>query len=191
MPLSYKEGVYSFVERLFNDSGVVTLPSSTQSTSFASISSSDCLKVSRVIDGDTIVIINENNVKEKIRLYGIDAFETTLNDRLRKQAKRYNITNDEALTLGDEAREYLQKIFFLSNDNKDLCVDIVRKGIDRYNRTLGIVYYYDDNNYYGNDNDYKDYNDTSITASISNRGVNGKTNVNMELIDKGLAKRYW
>ncbi len=66
-----------------------------------------------VVDGDTIVL----RTGEKIRLYGVDCAEMDS----RK---------------GREAKQYLQKIL-----KKGSRVDILRKGIDTYDRTLAIVIY--------------------------------------------------
>ncbi|MFC1659585.1 thermonuclease family protein [Pseudomonadota bacterium] len=119
----------------------------------------DCFIVSRIIDGDTIVILNENNKEERITLVDIDAFETKKNDRLRKQMKKYNLTENEVIVLGNKAKKYLEEKFVLLDDSSSLdnsinysltmidnndqseCVYITRKGEDKYGRTLAKVYY--------------------------------------------------
>lgn len=142
LPSSYKKQISLFVENLFNGD---KYSSNTTSTG--------CFKVSYMVDGDTIVILNENNEKEKIRLYGIDAFEITNNDRLRIQMKEYGLTADEVMKRGNEAKEYLEGRFGdndnggnLSDEDVSNCVYITRKGKDRYGRTLAKIYYGADDN---------------------------------------------
>ena len=61
-------------------------------------------RVIKVIDGDTVYVdFNDNGIAEqdeKVRINGIDTFETKLNDGLNWQMKLYNLTQDEALGLG-------------------------------------------------------------------------------------------
>ncbi len=61
-------------------------------------------KVIKVIDGDTVYVdFNDNGIAEqdeKVRINGIDTFETKINDGLNWQMKLYNLTQDEALGLG-------------------------------------------------------------------------------------------
>ena len=61
-------------------------------------------KIIKVIDGDTVYIdFNDNGIPEqdeKVRINGIDTFETKLNDGLNWQMKLYNLTQDEARGLG-------------------------------------------------------------------------------------------
>jgi endonuclease YncB( thermonuclease family) len=138
LPSSYKKQVYSFVEDLFIEYDN-TPP--------------DCFKVSYVVDGDTIVIYNEDKEKETLRLYGIDAFETKDNDRLKKQKKEYSLSRNEVISKGNEAKEYLEGKFSkygnnnrYSDKNGFECVYITRKGKDKYGRTLAKIYYGADDN---------------------------------------------
>ncbi len=70
-------------------------------------------KVIKVIDGDTVYIdFNDNGIpeqNEKVRINGIDTFETKLNDGLNWQMKLYNLTQDEALGLGYYGKEFAKK----------------------------------------------------------------------------------
>lgn len=72
-------------------------------------------KIIKVIDGDTVTLLDNNGKKRKIRLDGIDCPET---------GQEY----------GEEATRYVEKIAM----SKCVCVEI--KGTDIYNRTLGIIY---------------------------------------------------
>lgn len=71
-------------------------------------------KVVKVVDGDTINVLDSNQTQHKIRLFGIDAPE-------KKQS------------FGNKAREYLASLIA----GKDVVVLVKDK--DRYQRSIGIV----------------------------------------------------
>ena len=77
------------------------------------VSASVVHKVIKVIDGDTVYIdFNDNGIpeqNEKVRINGIDTFETKLNDGLNWQMKLYNFTQDEVLGLGYYGKSLLKK----------------------------------------------------------------------------------
>lgn len=93
--------------------------------------------LSRVNDGDTIEVINENNQKEKIRLKGIDCFETSEINRAYKQAYQNKMTIEEVIAKGVQQKNALIKLF---EDNSKKHLYLVRCGKDVYKRTLGIIY---------------------------------------------------
>lgn len=105
----------------------------------SSVFASDKVPVtlSRVYDGDTIEIINENNQKENIRLLGIDCYETSTNNRAYKQAYENKIPIEQVVAQGIKAKLALIELF-KTNPNKQLYIE--RQGKDCYNRTLGILY---------------------------------------------------
>lgn len=74
---------------------------------------SDEHMVIKVIDGDTVYVdFNNNGIAEqdeKVRVNGIDTFETKFNDGLNWQMKLYNLTQDEALGLGYYGKEFAKK----------------------------------------------------------------------------------
>ena len=76
-------------------------------------------KVIKVTDGDTIKILTPTNEQIKIRLYGIDAPE-------KKQP------------FGKKSKEFLAGLI------AGKFVEIEEYGKDRYKRTLGVVYYGDE-----------------------------------------------
>lgn len=76
-------------------------------------------KVIKVTDGDTIKILTPANEQVKIRLYGIDAPE-------KKQP------------FGRKSKEFLAGLIV------GKFVEIEEHGKDRYKRTLGVVYYGDE-----------------------------------------------
>lgn len=73
-------------------------------------------RVVAVSDGDTIKVLDSNNVQHKIRFYGIDAPE-------KKQ------------DYGHRAKQNLSKYIF----NKHVIVDVQNK--DRYGREVAVVYW--------------------------------------------------
>ena len=99
-------------------------------------------KVIKVIDGDTVYIdFNNNGIpeqNEKVRINGIDTFETKLNDSLNWQMKLYNLTQDEALGLGYYGKEFTKKALL----NKPVKAEYTAKEkFDKNNRHLMSIYY--------------------------------------------------
>jgi len=72
-------------------------------------------KVIRIIDGDSIVILTNDNLQIKVRLEGIDCPE-------------------KSQDFGEKARQYTAALCFNKN------VRIEKKGQDRYGRTLAYIY---------------------------------------------------
>jgi micrococcal nuclease len=72
-------------------------------------------KVVAITDGDTFVLLNEKKEQVKIRLHGIDAPE-------KKQ------------DFGTAAKNYLSSLIY----NKEITIEY--KNLDRYGRTIGIVF---------------------------------------------------
>lgn len=72
-------------------------------------------KVVRIADGDTFTLLTEENRQVKVRLYGIDCPE-------------------KAQAFGQVAKQ------FLSNQIFGKQVEVHEKNIDRYGRTIGIVF---------------------------------------------------
>ena len=108
------------------------------------IASAKCFqyKVIKVIDGDTVYIdFNNNGIpeqNEKVRINGIDTFETKLNDSLNWQMKLYNLTQDEALGLGYYGKEFAKKALL----NKPVKAEYTAKEkFDKNNRHLMSIYY--------------------------------------------------
>lgn len=93
--------------------------------------------LSRVYDGDTIEVINENNQKENIRLLGIDCYETSTNNRAYKQAYENKLPIEQVVAKGAKAKLALIELF-KTNSKKQLYLE--RQGKDCYNRTLGVLY---------------------------------------------------
>ncbi|MCL6258202.1 thermonuclease family protein [Aquiflexum sp. TKW24L] len=81
-------------------------------------------QVSKVVDGDTFWIVNENQEREKIRLIGVDAPES------RKTGKK------EIGYYGKESKIFLEQL--LTGKRVRLEYDVGK--YDRYKRTLAYVY---------------------------------------------------
>ena len=99
-------------------------------------------KVIKVIDGDTVYVdFNDNGIAEqdeKVRINGIDTFETKFNDGLNWQMKLYNLTQDEALGLGYYGKEFAKKELL----NKPVRAEYTaEEKFDKNNRHLMSLYY--------------------------------------------------
>ena len=99
-------------------------------------------KVIKVIDGDTVYVdFNDNGIAEqdeKVRVNGIDTFETKLNDGLNWQMQLYNLTQDEALGLGYYGKEFAKKELL----NKPVRAEYTaEEKFDKNNRHLMSLYY--------------------------------------------------
>ncbi|MCU9932169.1 thermonuclease family protein [Mycoplasmopsis felis] len=93
------------------------------------------VKISNVVDGDTINAIDNNNKKYIIRLYGIDTPEIkkdSVNEELAIYEDKY----------GNLAKNYLKNK--LSELNNEIYMKIIEK--DKYQRYVSICYF--DNNFY-------------------------------------------
>jgi endonuclease YncB( thermonuclease family) len=87
--------------------------------------------VSKCIDGDTI----ELKSGERVRIQGIDAYDTTNEVRINNQAIQYNKTTDEVKNLGNQAKQKCIDILLGNEVN-------LKQGTtktDKYGRTLGEV----------------------------------------------------
>ncbi len=89
-----------------------------------------------ILDGDTIKL-HINNEDTKIRLIGIDAFETTKSNKAYKQAYQNQLDLDEVIRKGKETKEFLKELlknkteFFLEYDEDKK---------DDYGRILAYVW---------------------------------------------------
>lgn len=107
-----------------------------------SANANDIYKVIKVIDGDTFYIdFNRNNIAEKnerVRLNGIDTFETKYNNHLKYQMDRYKFTDEEILKLG-----YLGKHFAINTLlGKEVLVKYTAlEELDNYGRRLVSINY--------------------------------------------------
>jgi micrococcal nuclease len=90
----------------------------------------------RVIDGDTY-LIRYLGKEEKLRLIGIDTPETQANRKARKDMDRYEKDIKSMIELGNEARNFVNKLIPAGTKIR-LEFDVQRR--DQYGRLLAYVY---------------------------------------------------
>ncbi len=90
----------------------------------------------QVIDGDT-VIARVGRAKEHVRLIGIDAPESRVNDRALRQADRSHQDVDTILSLGKSAREYLNSRLRVGSEVQ-FEFDVEKR--DHYGRLLAYLF---------------------------------------------------
>ncbi len=95
------------------------------------------ITIIKIYDGDTVLAKIDKN-QFSIRLIGIDCFETRKIHRAYKQAYQNNISVDEVDCKGQSSKQFLEQLY-KNNQNKSVFLDF--KGIDKYGRALGIVYF--------------------------------------------------
>ena len=94
------------------------------------------IEITKIYDGDTIEAKIDNN-KFKIRLIGIDCYETCKIHRAYKQAYENNLSVEDVIKQGKVSTFYLKNLY---EKNKNAPITFVFKGIDKYGRVLGILY---------------------------------------------------
>lgn len=105
-------------------------------------------KVIKVIDGDTVYIdFNNNGIAdsdERVRINGIDTFETKPSVYLDWQMKKYNLTKEESLGLGYLGKEFAKKELL----NKYIIAKYTSdRKFDANKRHLMSIYYNKNKNY--------------------------------------------
>lgn len=93
------------------------------------------------VDGDTIYIrLKEGKVK--IRLSGIDCFESNNNPHIIYQIQDYGLSESEIIKKGQAATRILKNI--IETNKNDIYFELT--GIDKkYGRLVGVIYYKDKN----------------------------------------------
>ncbi len=99
-------------------------------------------KVIKVVDGDTIYVdFNKNGVSErdeKVRINGIDTFETKQNSSIEWQEKRYKLSRQEVLALGYYGKEFAKKKLL---NKKVVAKYTANTKTDKNGRQLMSIYY--------------------------------------------------
>ena len=90
----------------------------------------------KVSDGDTIKV-NLNNQQTTIRLIGIDTFETSKSNKAYKQAYEYNLSIDEVVAKGKQAKEFMS---YLLKNKSQLFLELDADKTDRYDRILAYIW---------------------------------------------------
>jgi endonuclease YncB( thermonuclease family) len=93
--------------------------------------------VVKVIDGDTMWV-SANGERFKVRLSGVSAFEVRSSERLRAQALRAGVSEQEALRRGRVARELLAE--YLSPGTEVRLVVRALDSRDVYGRVPAVVF---------------------------------------------------
>ncbi len=93
------------------------------------------VEVVKFKDGDTIEVRIEKNTFS-VRLIGIDCYETSKINRAYKQAYLNKITIEDVVKNGNLSKLFLESIY-----KKEEKVFLDFRGIDKYGRALGIIYF--------------------------------------------------
>ncbi|MBN2403253.1 MAG: thermonuclease family protein [Spirochaetes bacterium] len=96
----------------------------------------DKLKVDRIVDGDTIVVVQNGN-REKVRFIGIDAPESRVNDKTIKDSKRTDADVKTLIIQGKKATAFLKSVL-RKGDFVTVEYDIQKR--DKYGRILAYVF---------------------------------------------------
>ena len=95
-------------------------------------------KISRIIDGDSIMVENIFNHEEtEIRLYGIDAPEAKRCSKLLQDERETHIAGDFLIELGIKATEFLRTVAPVGTDCT--LIQEPENTIDVYGRTLAYL----------------------------------------------------
>ncbi len=101
------------------------------------LDSSAVVLVTAITDGDTFEFI-ERGEEIKVRVLGIDCFETRRGTHLTEQALGRGISEDSALALGFQAKALCDSL--LMNEQIELYRDSVENNFDSFGRLLRHVY---------------------------------------------------
>lgn len=89
--------------------------------------------VTKVYDGDTITL--EGSIK--VRMLGLESFETRKGNKLERQANQFNTTQEIIKSLGKLQKQKVSSI--LLNRRIDLVLDTKRPTEDYWSRKLGYI----------------------------------------------------
>ena len=98
------------------------------------------ITITKITDGDTVGVKMDNGNKFALRLAGIDCYETYLSHRAKSQAYDEKLNVNEIIKKGLVAKKYLSE---LKNNANDVAFEF--RGIDKYSRVLGVLYFDDIN----------------------------------------------
>jgi len=108
-------------------------------TVFATNTLPDCCDVctvKRVIDGDTVVCDCVFRKQVKVRLNTLDSFESKKYRRAYKQAKKYDITVNEVVEKGQQAKQITKKLTL----NRQVALIFQERKYGTYGRLLADIY---------------------------------------------------
>lgn len=98
------------------------------------------ITIIKITDGDTVQVKLQSGNKFALRLIGIDCYETYLSHRAKSQAYDEKLNVNEIIKKGLVAKKYLSE---LKNNANDVAFEF--RGIDKYSRVLGVLYFDDIN----------------------------------------------
>ncbi len=101
------------------------------------LDSSAVVEVTYITDGDTFEFI-ERGEDIKVRVLGLDCFETKRGSRLTEQALERGISEDSALALGFQAKYLCDSL--LMGEQIEIYRDSVEDNFDSFGRLLRHVY---------------------------------------------------
>ncbi len=93
-----------------------------------------------ITDGDTIKL-EFDGVLTTIRLIGIDCFESRMNDKAYRQAYQHEITIEEVVERGKQAKTYIQEKL---SKRVEHYIEYDEDFKDRYERTLAYIWFSDE-----------------------------------------------
>lgn len=97
---------------------------------FTLLADESIIKIVSIPDGDTLNVINGNNKKVKIRLYGIDAPETTQKYGQASRDYLRKIVKNKRLTYKIRSKDdYGRVVATLYGDDKDLNYEMIKAGL--------------------------------------------------------------
>ncbi len=102
----------------------------------AKIINKEPARLIRVISADTLTILY-NGKWEELKLIGLDALETALNDKVYEEALRESSSPDEVISRGMKATEFVQRYLRYGSQ---IWIEFDVKKRDRFYRLLGYVY---------------------------------------------------
>ena len=108
------------------------------SVTFASTKTS--IIITEIVDGDTVKAKVSGGKEFPLRLVGVDCYEITQSRLAKSQAYDDNLSINEVIRNGLIAKGYLEKI---KNSANHFSFEF--KGIDKYGRALGVLYFDDIN----------------------------------------------
>ena len=96
----------------------------------------DICTITRIVDGDTVVCDCVFRKQVKVRLNTLDSFESKKFRRAYKQAKKYDITIDEVIRRGKQAKEITKELTL----NKQVALVFHERKYGMYGRLLADIY---------------------------------------------------
>jgi micrococcal nuclease len=98
--------------------------------------------INRVVDGDTLEVTFENKT-ERLRLIGVDTPEVYNSKKMRSDAHRLGISEEDVQKKGMQASKFVAEFLKERYSNQKIRLEIGAEERDRYGRLLGYVWFID------------------------------------------------